>query len=62
MPYRLFPYITLAWLIVGAAIVLFAPDMAKRMGDGLTRMLGLSSANSDSAVTGDLAGDPPKAG
>ena len=40
-PYNLFPYITLAWLIIGAAVVLFAPHLAKRMGDGLTRTLGI---------------------
>jgi amino acid transporter len=56
MPYRLFPYIALAWLIIGAAIVLFAPNMAKRIGDALTRTLGLSSADSDNAVTEDLVG------
>jgi hypothetical protein len=41
MPYRLFPYITLGWLLIGAAVVVFAPQMAARMGDGLTRTLGL---------------------
>ena len=40
-PYSLFPYITLAWLIIGAAVVIFAPHLAKRMGDGLTRTLGI---------------------
>ncbi len=40
-PYNLFPYITLAWLVIGAAVVIFAPHLAKRMGDGLTRTLGI---------------------
>jgi amino acid transporter len=45
-PYNIFPYITLAWLLIGAAIVLFAPQMATRMGDGLTRTLGLGGSGS----------------
>jgi amino acid transporter len=61
-PYRLFPYITLAWLIIGAAVVLFAPELAKRMGDGLTRTLGLSAAGADGAASGGPAGDPSAVG
>jgi amino acid transporter len=45
-PYNIFPYITLAWLIIGLAVVLFAPQMATRMGDGLTRTLGLKGSGS----------------
>jgi hypothetical protein len=40
-PYNVFPYVTLAWLVIGAAVVIFAPRLAKRMGDGLTRTLGI---------------------
>ena len=40
-PYRLFPYLALAWLLIGAAVVVFAPGIAGRMGDGLVRTLGL---------------------
>ena len=41
-PYNVFPYVTLAWLVIGAAVVIFAPHLAKRMGDGLIRTLGVS--------------------
>jgi amino acid transporter len=41
-PYNVFPYITLAWLVVGAAVVMFAPQLARRMGDGLVRTLGIA--------------------
>jgi amino acid transporter len=68
-PYNVFPYITLAWLVIGAAVVLFAPQLAKRMGDGLTRTLGIpelggphhhhrEGADSD---LGGLAEDTPPA-
>jgi amino acid transporter len=56
-PYRVFPYVALAWLIVGAAVVLFAPDLARRMGDGLTRTVGLPSLRADRAPAGVTAGD-----
>jgi amino acid transporter len=69
-PYNLFPYITLAWLIIGAAVVLFAPHLATRMGDGLTRTLGIPelgqhhrNARSDAAEA-ELSGtaeEPPPA-
>jgi amino acid transporter len=65
-PYSLFPYVTLAWLIVGAAVVLFTPHLAKRMGDGLVRTLGLSGPADGQAETAvgaaeltGLAEDPP---
>ena len=69
-PYNLFPYITLAWLIIGAAVVLFAPHLATRMGDGLTRTLGIPElgqhhhdAHSDVAEGGlsGTAEEPPPA-
>lgn len=61
-PYNVFPYITLAWLIIGAAVVLFAPHLAKRMGDGLTRTLGIPELGGrhhhdpDAAADSDLGG------
>ncbi len=61
-PYRLFPYLTLIWLVIGALIVLFAPQMATRMGDGLTRMLGLQALGSDRADAATGTGEPPAAG
>ncbi len=61
MPYRLFPYITLAWLLIGAGVVIFAPRLATRMGDGLTRALGLPVLGGDRTPAG-LAEGPPAAG
>jgi hypothetical protein len=60
MPYRLFPYITLAWLVIGAAVVVFAPRMATRVGDGLTRALGLPALGADRTPAA-VAEDPPAA-
>jgi amino acid transporter len=57
--YRIFPYITLAWLLIGAMIVLFAPQMAKRMGEGLVRSLGL---NGGTQADAELVQDPPAGG
>lgn len=37
-PYNLFPYIAAAWLLLGAAIVIFWRALAQRVGDGLTRV------------------------
>jgi amino acid transporter len=57
-PYNLFPYVTLAWLVIGAAVVLFAPRLARRMGDGLTRTLGVEipGASRDASVAAGLPG------
>jgi amino acid transporter len=69
MPYRLFPYITLAWLLIGAIVVIFAPQLATRIGDGLTRTLGLptggratAAAVAEDPATAGLAEDPPVVG
>jgi amino acid transporter len=71
-PYNVFPYVTLAWLVMGAALVLFAPHLAKRMGDGLTRTLGIPELGAphhhhahDTAAEADLSGlaeDTPPSG
>jgi amino acid transporter len=62
-PYNVFPYVTLAWLVIGAAVVMFAPRLAKRMGDGLTRTLGIPELGAphhhhahDAAADTDLSG------
>jgi amino acid transporter len=70
-PYNVFPYIALAWLIIGAAVVIFAPNLAKRMGDGLTRTLGIkelgphhhqAAGSAAEAEVSGLAEDTPPAG
>jgi amino acid transporter len=38
-PYNRFPWIVLAWLAVGAAIVAVAPGVVRRIGVALTREL-----------------------
>ena len=58
-PYNVFPYITLAWLVIGAAVVIFAPHLAKRMGDGLTRTLGIQAPGSHHHATAGVADAGP---
>jgi amino acid transporter len=57
-PYKLFPYLVLGWLLIGAAVVVFAPRIATRMGDGLVRTLGLSPAAGGPAGDGLPGADP----
>jgi amino acid transporter len=40
-PYNYFPYILLAWLVIGAAVILLSPQLARRVGAGLAKDLGL---------------------
>jgi amino acid transporter len=40
-PYNYFPYILLAWLIIGAAVILLSPQLARRVGAGLAKDLDL---------------------
>lgn len=42
-PYNIFPYVALAWLLAGTAIILFAPGLARKIGTGLTSSLGLTA-------------------
>lgn len=35
-PYNVFPWVTLGWLVVGIAIVVLSPKLARRIGSGLT--------------------------
>ena len=42
-PYSHFPWYVLAWLAVGALIVIAAPHIAKRIGTALTNEIGRGS-------------------
>lgn len=44
-PLNVFPYIALAWLLIGLAIVLFVPGLSARVGQALTRLEGLDSSD-----------------
>ena len=46
-PYNLFPYITLGWLAIAVAIILFVPGLAARIGLGLSREEGIEAAADD---------------
>src|SRR5918997_5171694 len=41
-PFNLFPYIVAVWLVVGLAIVLLVPGLARRIGVGLAEREGLA--------------------
>ena len=49
----------IAWLVIGAAVVIFAPNLAKRMGDGLTRTLGIQAPGSHHHATAGVADAGP---
>jgi amino acid transporter len=42
-PYNRFPIVVGAWLVVGLIVVLAAPGLAKRLGEGLAKREGLST-------------------
>jgi amino acid transporter len=42
-PYDRFPFWVAGWLVVGGAFILFAPTLARRIGEGLTRDAGLET-------------------
>jgi amino acid transporter len=42
-PYTRFPIVVGAWLVVGLIVVLAAPGLAKRLGEGLARREGMST-------------------
>jgi uncharacterized protein YqgC (DUF456 family) len=56
-PFNLFPYILLAWLIVGVAVIAFWPTMVRRVGAGLSRDLGLPAGRVVGEVEPQSAGD-----
>jgi hypothetical protein len=70
-PYNLFPYILLAWLVIGAAVIVFSPTLVRRVAAGLARDLGLPAGRvvgevepypvedlaADDLAADDLAGD-----
>ena len=49
-PYNYFPYILLAWLIIGAAVILLSPQLTRRVGAGLAKDLDLPAGR----VAGEL--------
>ncbi len=49
-PYNYFPYILLAWLVIGTVIILLSPQLARRVGAGLSRDLDLPAGR----VAGEL--------
>ena len=51
-----YAFTLLAWLIIRAAVVVFAPAMATRMGDGLVRTLGLAKPGPAGAGRATAAG------
>jgi amino acid transporter len=56
-PYNVFPYIALAWLVIGTAVVIFAPRLTKRIGDGLIRTLGLAASGSETTAAESAPAD-----
>jgi amino acid transporter len=52
-PYDRFPWVVLGWLIVGLVVVLVAPGLAKRLGEGLSRREGLSTDAEPVAATAE---------
>ncbi|HCA85802.1 MAG TPA: amino acid permease [Streptomyces sp.] len=57
-PYTYFPWIVAAWCLAGAAVVLFAPDFARRIGNRL--LAELESTGTGTAAEGAAA--PAKTG
>jgi amino acid transporter len=52
-PYNLFPYILLAWLVIGVAVIALAPKLVRRVGAGLAQDLDLPAGR----VVGELQPD-----
>jgi amino acid transporter len=50
-PYNYFPYVVLAYLVIGAGLVIAVPGMAARVGTGLARSEGFEFAGPDAAAT-----------
>ncbi|MFD0535453.1 APC family permease [Actinomadura luteofluorescens] len=40
-PYNLFPYIVAAWLLAGVTMIVFRPELTRRIGEGFERAEGL---------------------
>ncbi len=43
-PYDRFPYVVLGWLVLSLVVVVAAPGLARRLGDGLARREGMAEA------------------
>jgi amino acid transporter len=46
-PYNFFPYVVVAYLVIGAVLVMAVPGMAARVGRGLAQSEGLEIARDD---------------
>ena len=46
-PYTIFPLIVAGWLVLGLAIAVLVPGLARRVGEGLAREEGLAAAGTD---------------
>jgi amino acid transporter len=46
-PYTVFPLVVAGWLVLGAAIAVLVPGLARRVGEGLAREEGLAIAGAD---------------
>jgi hypothetical protein len=42
-PYTKFPLVVGAWLLLGLLLAVFVPDLARRIGEGLTREEGMKA-------------------
>jgi amino acid transporter len=51
-PYDRFPFVVAAWLLVGLAIVVALPGLARRIGAGLAREEGLTEERARASATG----------
>jgi hypothetical protein len=46
-PYDRFPFVVLGWLALSLVIVITAPGLAKRLGEGLARREGMSAEGAE---------------
>ncbi|MGH7912924.1 MAG: APC family permease [Candidatus Dormibacteraceae bacterium] len=56
-PYNVFPYLDLAWLVVGLLIVLLVPGLAKRIGQGLSAQEGLIAGARSNRASSEGTGE-----
>ena len=55
-PYDRFPYVVLGWLLLSIVVVVFAPGLARRLGEGLARREGM-----EESIEAEAAGVSPAA-
>ncbi len=46
-PYTVFPLVVAGWLVLGLAIIVLVPGLARRIGEGLAREEGMKAAGGD---------------